>query len=57
MIESIRARYASGEFQREIAASLGVSQSLVSLVLSGKRWKCASQTQSQDKENTHASAA
>lgn len=57
LIEIIRARYASGEFQREIAASLGVSQSLVSLVLSGKRWKCASQTQSQDKENTHASAA
>ena len=36
---AIPARHAAGETQQEIAESLGVSQSTVSLVLLGKRWR------------------
>lgn len=37
--ESIRRRYASGETQTAIAKSMGISQSLTSMVVSGERWR------------------
>lgn len=37
-VTDIRSRAASGDFQRDIAASMGVSQSNVSLIVSRKTW-------------------
>jgi hypothetical protein len=39
MVRRLRALRREGRFQREIAAELGVSRSLVSMVLGGKLWR------------------
>lgn len=35
----VRRRYAAGEKQKDLAASFGVSDSLIGLIVTGKRWK------------------
>ena len=38
MVRECRIRWAAGEMQKDLAAELGISRSLMSRAINGKRW-------------------